>query len=210
MTLTKVHLLRHGEVHNPEGVLYGRLPGYRLSERGEQMAMRVAEAVAERDVVRLVSSPLERAQQTAAPIAEKLGLDVVTDDRVIEAENIFEGLTFGVGDGSLRHVRHWKHLRNPFRPSWGEPYVDQVERIRAAMDDAAAVRKVMQKLEQQLAARKLRQRERRRSNRNTRNAWSLDTLSLAAYAGQTVVLRFMSTTDSIYRTAFWVDDVSLR
>jgi broad specificity phosphatase PhoE len=138
VTLTKVHLLRHGEVHNPEGVLYGRLPGYRLSELGEQMAMRVAEAVAERDVVRLISSPLERAQQTAAPIAEKLGLEVVTDDRVIEAENIFEGLTFGVGDGSLRHVRHWKHLRNPFRPSWGEPYVDQVERMRAAMDDAAA------------------------------------------------------------------------
>jgi broad specificity phosphatase PhoE len=135
--MTKVHLLRHGEVQNPDGVLYGRLPGYRLSERGEAMAMRVAETVADRDIVHLVSSPLERAQQTAAPIAEKLGLEIVTDDRVIEAENIFEGLTFGVGDGSLRHVRHWKHLRNPFRPSWGEPYTDQVTRMRAAMDDAA-------------------------------------------------------------------------
>lgn len=138
MSITRVHLLRHGEVHNPAGVLYGRLPGYGLSELGRAMAVRVAETVADRDIVHLVASPLQRAQETAVPIAEKLGLDVVTDERVIEAANVFEGLTFGVGDGSLRHFRHWKHLRNPFRPSWGEPYVEQVERMQAAMTDAAA------------------------------------------------------------------------
>jgi broad specificity phosphatase PhoE len=132
-----VHLLRHGEVHNPRGVLYGRLPGYGLSERGHAMARRVADTVADRDMVHVGSSPLQRAQETAAPVAEKLGLEIVTDDRVIEAENVFEGLTFGVGAGSLAHPRHWKHLRNPFRPSWGEPYVEQVVRMRAAMDDIA-------------------------------------------------------------------------
>lgn len=137
MTITRVHLLRHGEVHNPRGVLYGRLPGYGLSERGHAMAHRVADTVADRDIVHVGSSPLQRAQETAAPVAEKLGLEIVTDDRVIEAENVFEGLTFGVGAGSLAHPRHWKYLRNPFRPSWGEPYDEQVVRMRAAMDDVA-------------------------------------------------------------------------
>ena len=137
MTITRVHLLRHGEVHNPRGVLYGRLPGYGLSERGHAMARRVADTVAERDIVHVGSSPLQRAQETAAPVAEKLELKIVTEGRVIEAENVFEGLTFGVGAGSLAHPRHWKYLRNPFRPSWGEPYKEQVVRMRAAMDDVA-------------------------------------------------------------------------
>ena len=137
MTITRVHLLRHGEVHNPRGVLYGRLPGYGLSERGHAMARRVADTVADRDIVHVGSSPLQRAQETAAPVAEKLGLEIVTDDRVIEAGNVFEGLTLGVGARSLAHPRHWKHLRNPFRPSWGEPYAEQVVRIREAMDDVA-------------------------------------------------------------------------
>lgn len=136
--LTKVHLLRHGEVHNPAGVLYGRKPGYHLSDLGQAMAERVAEAVADRDIVRLASSPLERARETAAPLAEALGLEVEIDERLIEALNVFEGLTFGVGDGSLRHARHWRHLRNPFRPSWGEPYAQLVTRMLAAVDDARA------------------------------------------------------------------------
>ncbi|WP_026874636.1 histidine phosphatase family protein [Jiangella gansuensis] len=133
---TKVHLLRHGEVHNPSKVLYGRLAGYHLSELGQAMAQRVADTVAERDIVRLVSSPLERARETAAPIAETLGLEVQVDDRLLEALNVFEGLTFGVGDGSMRHPRHWRNLRNPFRPSWGEPYRDIAARMLVAMSDA--------------------------------------------------------------------------
>lgn len=48
------------------------------------------------------------------------------------------------------------------------------------------------------------------SNRNTRNTWSLDTQSLANYAGQTVRLRFTSTTDSSLPSAFWIDDVSVK
>ncbi|MGH8824017.1 MAG: histidine phosphatase family protein [Jiangellaceae bacterium] len=135
-SVTRVHLLRHGEVHNPAGVLYGRLPGYDLSERGVAMAERIAETMAGRDVVRIVSSPLERAVQTATPMATALGLEVETDERLIEASNVFEGLRFGHGDGSLRRIRHWRHLRNPFRPSWGEPYVEIVARMRAAMADA--------------------------------------------------------------------------
>ena len=137
MSTTIVHLLRHGEVHNPGGVLYGRMDGFGLSERGRGMADRVAAHVAHptngHDVVHLVASPLQRARETAAPIAASLGLTIVVDDRLIEASNHFEGSTFGVGDGSLRHPRHWPHLWNPFRPSWGEPYREQAARMLAAI-----------------------------------------------------------------------------
>ncbi len=134
--LTVVHLVRHGEVHNPTGVLYGRLPDYHLSERGRQMAEALAEYFSRRDVAIVTASPLERAQETAQPVAAAHGLPVGTDVRLIEAGNHFQGMTFGVGDGSLRHPAHWKYLRNPFRPSWGEPYQVQAARMLAAMADA--------------------------------------------------------------------------
>ncbi|MER5834051.1 histidine phosphatase family protein [Streptomyces sp. NPDC002130] len=134
--ITVVHVMRHGEVANPDGILYGRLPGYHLSDLGRRMADRVAEHLSGRDVTHVVASPLERAQETAEPIAKAHGLDLATDERLIEAENIFQGKTFGVGDGALRKPNNWKHLVNPFRPSWGEPYVDQVVRMMSALGAA--------------------------------------------------------------------------
>ena len=131
--ITVVHLMRHGEVHNPEGVLYGRLPDYHLSELGRQMADRVAEDLAGRDITHVVASPLERAQETAQPIGKVHGLEIAVDDRLIEADNIFQGKTFGVGDGSLRNPGYWKYLTNPFKPSWGEPYIEQAVRMSAAL-----------------------------------------------------------------------------
>lgn len=144
-TRTLVHLVRHGEVHNPEGVLYGRLEGFRLAERGEAMAERIANYFAgtwapvgtrprERaDVAVVVASPLERARQTAAPLAAEYSLEVRIDADLIEAENHFEGLTFGHGAGSPLRPVHWPYLRNPLRPSWGEPYRAQVERMTRAI-----------------------------------------------------------------------------
>lgn len=134
--LTTVHLLRHGEVDNPGGVLYGRMAGFHLSGLGVEMAQRVAATLAGRDITYLVSSPLERAQETAAPTAAALGLEVVIDERVTEAANVFEGQRVGVGDGSLRRPASWKHLYNPFQPSWGEPYKDIAVRMVAALHDA--------------------------------------------------------------------------
>jgi broad specificity phosphatase PhoE len=133
---TIVHLMRHGEVYNPTKILYGRLPGFRLSDAGAEMAVVAAKWFAGRDVTQLVSSPLERAQQTAAPLAETLGLPVTIDERLIEAGNAFEGLRVGVGDGVLRAPQHWWKLRNPFRPSWGEPYVEIAARMLAAVEAA--------------------------------------------------------------------------
>jgi broad specificity phosphatase PhoE len=105
VTHTVIHLVRHGEVDNPAGVLYGRLPGFALSELGRKMA-------------------------------PEFGITPTTDDRLIESSNFFEGKTFGVGDGSLRNPSVWRHLWNPFRPSWGEPYAEVAARMLAAIADA--------------------------------------------------------------------------
>ncbi len=136
---TTVHLMRHGEVHNPEGVLYGRRPGYYLSERGKLMAQTVADAIAHRDITHLRVSPLERAQETAAPLARARGLEIVTDDRVIESENWFEGKQFGKGDHPLKDPRTWLKRWKPLKPSWGEPYSEISARMMAAVEDARDV-----------------------------------------------------------------------
>ena len=139
MPRVSVHLLRHGEVFNPDGVLYGRLPEFHLSERGRAMAVMVAEHFKRQAddgaaPVYLVASPLTRAQETAEPTAEALGLDIVTDPRIIEAENHFEGLQMSKAE--LLKPRHWPYFRNPMRPSWGEPYAAQAERMLEAARDA--------------------------------------------------------------------------
>ena len=134
---TVVHLLRHGEVHNPTGVLYGRQPDFHLSELGREMAEVVGAHLADHDLAVVVASSLDRAQETARPIASAHALAITTDDRVIEADNYFEGKTFGVGDGSLRYPKHWPKLINPFKPSWGEPYEAIADRMLEAI---AAVR----------------------------------------------------------------------
>ncbi|MEV0162967.1 broad specificity phosphatase PhoE [Nonomuraea fuscirosea] len=135
---TVVHLLRHGEVHNPGGVLYGRLPGYHLSETGRLMAETVAKAVGGRDIVALYSSPLERARETAAPLAAKLGIEVVQDERLIEAGNLLEGRVLGQGLAVLRNPRNYRYFWNPMRPSWGEPYPVIVQRMKSIIDEARA------------------------------------------------------------------------
>lgn len=76
MDITTVHLVRHGEVYNPDAVLYGRRPGYHLSELGHKMASELGQAFAEHDVLRDMASPLERAIETATPTAQVFGLEV--------------------------------------------------------------------------------------------------------------------------------------
>jgi broad specificity phosphatase PhoE len=135
--VTVVHLLRHGEVHNPQHVLYGRLPGYRLSALGEAQAKVAAEFLSSRPLVYLVSSPLERALQTTEPLAAATGLAVNVDDRFIEADNKLEGRPVAGGRNLFSDPRNWKLFVNPFRPSWGEPYVEIAARVLAAARAAA-------------------------------------------------------------------------
>ncbi|MEO8908242.1 MAG: histidine phosphatase family protein [Microbacteriaceae bacterium] len=135
MVASQVHLVRHGEVHNPSGILYGRLPGFRLSELGQKMAQRAADDIRarERPVVSLVASPLQRTQESAAPFAAAFALPIQTDARLIEPANHFEGT---VMSQALRNPTNWPWLINPFRPSWGEAYSSIVKRMRAAVDAA--------------------------------------------------------------------------
>ena len=137
MVASVVHVVRHGQVHNPDAILYGRLPGYGLSDLGHRMAERVGEYFADANLVWLVSSPLQRAQETMAPIAARHPhLEVHLDDRVIEAANHFEGSSFSREKVFLKPDAWWA-LRNPLRPSWGEPYRSIARRMQAAISDAA-------------------------------------------------------------------------
>ena len=133
---TIVHMMRHGEVANPDGILYGRLPGFRLSDTGRAQARKVADALADHDVTTVFASPLQRAQETATPIAAAHGLPIITNDDLIEADNVFEGLKVSVGDGALSKPRHWPKMRDPFTPSWGEPYIQLAHRMLAAANKA--------------------------------------------------------------------------
>ena len=130
---TTVHVARHGEVENPKKILYGRQPGWRLSDRGQQMAETLGEWSKQLNIGALHVSPLQRAQETAAPIARAHGLEITTDERLIEAGNVFEGKSFELGSGVLKHPASWRHLYNPWKPSWGEPYEEQINRMLAAV-----------------------------------------------------------------------------
>ncbi|RKS06088.1 broad specificity phosphatase PhoE [Nocardiopsis sp. Huas11] len=126
-TTTVVHLLRHGEVYNPDKVLYGRLPDYHLSDRGQRMAESAAEWFEGHDVAALYSSPLDRTQQTAIPLQKMLDLPVTLDERLIEADNRFQGMSLSAR--SMRDPRVLRRLYNPFLPSWGEPYAEILARM---------------------------------------------------------------------------------
>jgi broad specificity phosphatase PhoE len=139
MTTTVVHMLRHGEVFNPDKILYGRLPGFHLSDTGRDQAEVVAKYLVDADITAVVASPLQRAQETAAPSAAAHGLEIVTEERLIEAGNRFEGKRVAVGDGALRDPRNWPLLRDPFTPSWGEPYLRIAHRMFGAVHRARAL-----------------------------------------------------------------------
>lgn len=135
MVASRLHLVRHGEVHNPKRVLYGRLPDYHLSRAGRKMATAASDHIAslDRSLAGLYSSPLERAQESAEPFAERFGLTPEIDIRLIEPTNVFEGTQMR---RSLLNPVNWWHLRQPSLPSWGEPYASIAERMLGMMAEA--------------------------------------------------------------------------
>lgn len=136
MPANLIHLVRHGEVHNPQGVLYGRIPGYHLSELGHKMAEVAAESLEGHPITALYASPLQRAQESAQPWSDRFGLDIVTEDRIIEPTNKFEGKTFEFGPQVLLRPQSWPWVVNPWLPSWGEPFASVADRMLAAIEDA--------------------------------------------------------------------------
>ncbi|WP_151549609.1 MULTISPECIES: histidine phosphatase family protein [unclassified Corynebacterium] len=134
---TIVHLVRHGEVHNPERVLYGRLPGYHLSERGRAQAAATAASFASHDVTQLYSSPLQRTRETSEPFQQVTGRELQTNEGLLEAGNRFEGLRIKSWRSQLWNPVRWPLLVDPRVPSWGEPYEHIAERM---MDTIADIR----------------------------------------------------------------------
>jgi broad specificity phosphatase PhoE len=128
----RLHLVRHGEVHNPRRVLYGRLPGFGLSADGRRMARQSAQYVhgLGRPIGALICSPLQRTRESAEPFSELLGIEPVIDERVIEPTNVFEGRRM---NRALLNPMSWRHLARPEIPSWGEPYARIVDRMEEAM-----------------------------------------------------------------------------
>ncbi|QWT24338.1 histidine phosphatase family protein [Subtercola sp. PAMC28395] len=138
MVASQIHLVRHGEVFNPEHVLYGRLPGFGLSDLGRQIAQSAADELAQRSrpVSALFASPLQRAQESAAPLSVAFGLEIQTEPRIIEPTNKFEGMSPQMRNATLRRPQNWSWVANPFKPSWGEPYKSITTRMIAALHDA--------------------------------------------------------------------------
>ena len=122
-------------MNNPQHILYGTLDGFGLTERGHQMAQAVAEFFKTSKVSAIVSSPLQRTRESAQPLVSQTGLELTVDQRVIEGDNSFQGGRVSA-KRILSHPDLWPLLRNPFRPSWGEPYRAIAQRMLRAMDDA--------------------------------------------------------------------------
>lgn len=139
MPAARIHLIRHGEVYNPDGILYGRLPHFRLSEFGHQMAEAAAKDLKsqKRNVTKIISSPLLRARESAEHVQLAFGGNIEVDERVIEPHNIFEGYRMTPSTVAIRSKLFF-HMRNPFKPSWGEPFTKIAHRVLAAMRDAAS------------------------------------------------------------------------
>lgn len=145
MQATTIHFVRHGEVHNPDHILYERLPGFHLSDRGRRMAEATARYLAAspqtNTAAAVYSSPLDRTCETAQAILMALNenrmarneepLELVTDQRIIEAGNNFRGTRIGHGEGALWRNGNWKLVTNLWKPSWGESYRQIAARVSA-------------------------------------------------------------------------------
>ena len=138
MPATHVHLVRHGEVDNPGGVLYGRLPNFTLTSSGRKMAELAAQTLKAGGIKlsKLVVSPLQRTRESAEPFEVAFKAKPVIDERIIEPYNFFEGKQVNLKSIALRPGLLF-HFRNPLRPSWGEPYFSVVARMSEAMKEHA-------------------------------------------------------------------------
>ncbi len=138
MPAKRIHLVRHGEVYNPSGVLYGRLPNFHLSDTGKLMARAAAQELKGQGfpIRAIFSSPLIRTQESAKPIEELFGLDAKTNENLIEPWNVFEGRKLSVKAVAVR-PHWWWHFRNPAKPAWGESFIDIIARMQEAISEAA-------------------------------------------------------------------------
>jgi probable phosphoglycerate mutase len=134
-TATLVLLVRHGQTPTTGKLLPGRAPGLHLAEAGQQQAARAAERIsALAKVDAIYASPLERARETAAPIAAARGMKVQIDKGLLECD-------FGDWTGAelknLMKLPEWNTVQrapSTFRFPNGESFTEMQTRMVSAID----------------------------------------------------------------------------
>ncbi|MDR2083180.1 MAG: phosphoglycerate mutase family protein [Candidatus Ancillula trichonymphae] len=139
MSNTIVHMLRHAQVHNPEKMVYERLPDFHLSAKGVDMADAMSKFVqchkSLSSIECVISSPLERAIETAHPTVKRLKLPLLLDERLLESKNYFAGIKISGIVTDIVKNGHLKYMTNPFKPSWGETYLDISLRMTSIIEE---------------------------------------------------------------------------
>ncbi|MBN2001855.1 MAG: histidine phosphatase family protein [Anaerolineae bacterium] len=127
---TRISFVRHGTVHNPQKIVYGRLPHFALAGMGRRQAQYAAQAVQEWPIAAIYSSPLERAQETAHILAESLpGVPLHTSEWLNEVRFFYEGQPL-----EDMAKRNWD-LYTGVPPEYEQP-PEAVDRVRAFLAQA--------------------------------------------------------------------------
>lgn len=129
--MTTIHFVRHGEVHNPTDVMYGRLPRFRLSERGVEQAKSAARYLKDHPIVAVFSSPMLRARQTAGIIAAEHGLKVQRTGLLNEIYTPYQGKPH-----SVLEAIEWRMYEN-IAPEYEQPQ-DVITRLEKFMQKVRA------------------------------------------------------------------------
>ena len=130
--MSLVHLARHGHVHNPDDVVYARLPGFGLSAMGRMQAAALASRLETRQLTRIVASPLQRAVETALPVGADHGLTVEIDPDLSEWAMLDEWAGLGWSDLPVRFPRQFEaFMSTPDRLSGPESLADLAARMTA-------------------------------------------------------------------------------
>jgi probable phosphoglycerate mutase len=128
-------LIRHGENdYVKTGKMAGRLPGVHLNERGQKQAQALGEALKEIPIKAIYSSPLERAMETAAPIAAARKLEIIQEPKLMDADiGNWQGKSIKV----VRLTKVWKIVQNApsrFRFPEGESFPEIQTRISSVLE----------------------------------------------------------------------------
>jgi broad specificity phosphatase PhoE len=92
---TTIYLVRHGEVNNPDGIIYGRLSNFGLTQNGKNQSEKTAEFLADKHIDAIYSSPLKRTKQTAEILQKKLDIpEIYYSDQILEVRTSYEGGKF--------------------------------------------------------------------------------------------------------------------
>lgn len=131
MKTTKLYLVRHGEVFNPHQIVYGRLPGFGLSETGKKQAEALGTFLQTKPITAVYASPLVRAQETASYVAKHFPhVSLVTDERLMEIRSVVDGKP-----NSIMFARKWNFYTPDLTREGGEKLSEIWQRMQAFLFD---------------------------------------------------------------------------